>query len=423
MLELVGEHGEELVLLLIGRLDDFQLVLLAVAALPIFGDVAGDLGEAGDFAVVVHQRIDQATEEAPRAVPAHVPALVGGLALFQGAFALGFRYAGQAVLFGVDDSDVAADHLFLAIAEDIGGAAIPAGDEPVAIHGDQRIALGALCQQPQMVLAGAQLFFGQAPVGDVDEGQHCALDAVIQRAVGQEARQVPVVAVAIADFALDQMQRFEGLRGVLVELRIIEAVGDVQQGATGVGADHVEDVPRPGREPLDAHLAVDEQGGDVRRGDQVLQVVVDLAGFVDLGLEFEVDRGELFVDRLQLFLAGFLFLGGRTQLFVDRLQFLVRGAQFVAGGFRVLHGHLQLFLGPLQFGFQLEQHAVLEVGIFQRATVHAIFDFVEDHQHVLVAGFVVLEGAHHHVHVAVPVVPLQLHPPRLDALAGVAGLA
>ena len=76
-------------------------------------------------------------------------------------------------------------------------------------------------------------------------------------------------------------------------------------------------------EPLDAHLAVDEDRGDVSGGDQVLQVVVDLAGLVDLALELVVDGGELFVDRLQLFLAGFQLLGGRAQFLVDRLQLLV----------------------------------------------------------------------------------------------------
>ncbi len=231
-----------------------------------------------------------------------------------------------------------------------------------------------------------------------------------------------MLALAVAHLALDQVQLFEGFGGVLGQQRVVQPMGDVEQRAAGIVADHVEDVPGTRGEPLDAHLAVDEDRGDVGGGDQVLQVVVDLAGLVDLALELVVDGGELFVDRLQLFLAGFQLLGGRAQFLVDRLQLLVGGAQFLGGGFRVLHGDLQALLGVLQFRLELGQDAVLGVRILQRAAVHAGFHFVEQHQHVVAACLVVAERAHHHVHVVAAAVAFQTHAPCLHALAGVGGL-
>src|SRR5690606_31150196 len=234
MLELVGEHGKELVLLLVGGLDALQLVLLLVAALPVFGDIAGNLGKACGPAFAVYQRIDQAAEKALGSILAHMPTLVGGLALLQSTFTLGLRNASLAILFGVDQSDVLAECLFFGVAENVLGAAVPGGDVSVAVQGDDGVALGALRQLAHVGFASAYLFFGAAAVGDVDEGQHGALNAVIQRAVGQKARQIPAIAVPAADFALYQVKSLEGLGGVIVQLGVIEVVGDVHQRTPGI---------------------------------------------------------------------------------------------------------------------------------------------------------------------------------------------
>ncbi len=155
MLQLVGEYGEELVLLQVGRLHTLQFVLLFGAALAFLGEVAGDLGEADDLARTIHQWIEQAAEEAPTAIAAGVPALVRGLAMLQCALALGFRNTGLAILLGVDDVHRLAEHFGFAVTQDQLGTAVPGSDQAVTVQGDDGVALGALRQQLEVGFAGA----------------------------------------------------------------------------------------------------------------------------------------------------------------------------------------------------------------------------------------------------------------------------
>ena len=54
--------------------------------------------------------------------------------------------------------------------------------------------------------------------------------------------------------------------------------------------------------------------------------------FLDLALQFEVDRLQLLVDRLRLLARGFELLVGRLQFLVDRDQLLVRRFQLLERG-------------------------------------------------------------------------------------------
>ena len=83
------------------------------------------------------------------------------------------------------------------------------------------------------------------------------------------------------------------------------------------------------REAHDAQRRGRRTDADVRRADEVLQVVVRAGRLLDLALELVVDRRQLLVDRLQLLLARLELFGRRAQLLVDRLQFLVRGLQLL----------------------------------------------------------------------------------------------
>jgi hypothetical protein len=51
------------------------------------------------------------------------------------------------------------------------------------------------------------------------------------------------------------------------------------------------------------HVRVEEHDADVRAGEQAVQVVRGLLVLLHLGLELNIDCGQLFVERLQLFLA------------------------------------------------------------------------------------------------------------------------
>src|SRR3712207_9513221 len=56
------------------------------------------------------------------------------------------------------------------------------------------------------------------------------------------------------------------------------------------------------REELDAQGAVEEDGREPRRVDQILEVAVGVRQLLDLDLQLLVDRRQLLVDRLQLLL-------------------------------------------------------------------------------------------------------------------------
>ena len=98
----------------------------------------------------------------------------------------------------------------------------------MVIEDDDGKVMGALGNQTHALLAQAQFLFGLTPLGDINEGQHGAINVVFTGAVRQQPRNVPAVVVA-ADFPLDQAQGLKHGGGVFGHLRVIEAVGDVQQ--------------------------------------------------------------------------------------------------------------------------------------------------------------------------------------------------
>ena len=206
-------------------------------------------------------------------------------------------------------------------------AGVDEGDPAVEVDvGDAGGGLGDDGAEQRLRLA--QRFADAAPLGDVDEGQHDAGDAVLAAAVRQQAG-------AGASRSPKRTSRSIGTRlsstarGVGVELRVVEPVGEVAERPADVGVDQVEQLDRRRREERDAQLAVEEHGGDRRRGHQVLQVAVGVAQLVDLALELLVDGGQLLVDRLQLLAAGLELLGGRAQLLVHRLQLFVARLQLL----------------------------------------------------------------------------------------------
>ncbi|MNV12963.1 hypothetical protein D3C71_1035900 [compost metagenome] len=346
-----------------------------------------------------------------------MPALVGRIADLPGAFQFQLRPAGLDVGVGEDDGERLADRFGAGIAEHGLGADVPVGDHAVLVQRQDAEVACAFGHQLQVRFAQADAVFRLAPVGDVDEGQHRAFDAVLGAAIGQQACQVPAVGIA-AHLAFHGAQRFKHAGRVARQVGVIKPVRDVQQGPARVAGNDVEHVGRARREPLDVHLAVDKQRGDVGGRNQVLQVVIDLGRFVHLGLELGIHGDQFFIHRLQFFLARFQLFRGRAQLFVDGLQLFVGRLQFFGGRLRLLDGRLQLVLRALQLGFQLRHYGRGAHGGRHAFGAHHVFHFVEQHQHVVVGRFLVAERPHHHVDVGLALADLHLHAARLDALAG-----
>jgi hypothetical protein len=148
---------------------------------------------------------------------------------------------------------------------------------------------------------------------------------------------------------------------------IDQPVRDVRQRAPLVHRHEVENLGQGRGIELDRQLAVDNQRGHVGGGHEVLEVVVGLAEVFNLVFEFLIDEGlEFVIDRLQLFLRGFELLEGRAVFLVDRLQFFIGRPEFFMPRLGAFKGALQLRLDRLEFRFHLAQIRVIRFRFRQR---------------------------------------------------------
>ena len=194
-----------------------------------------------------------------------------------------------------------------------------------------------------------------AEVGDVDEGDDDAVDAVVGGAIGEDAADVPAAGFA-GDFLFEREEAVEDAAGVGEELVVVELAGEVAEGAADVGGDEVEELGVGGGVAADAEVGVEEEDGDVSAAEKAGEVVSGAFDFLDFGLELGVDGGELFVEGLEFFLGGFELFVGALEFFVDAGGFLGGGFHFLVGGLEFLDGGLELvahageFFGELFFG-------------------------------------------------------------------------
>ena len=120
------------------------------------GDVAGDLGEADQLALLVADGVDDDVGKKLRAVLAHAPGLRLELAGGGGGRQRAVGQASGAVLVGVEHREVPADDFLGGVAFDAFGAGVPAFHDAVRIEHDQRVIDDAGHQRAQLLLAGAQ---------------------------------------------------------------------------------------------------------------------------------------------------------------------------------------------------------------------------------------------------------------------------
>src|SRR5207249_3584399 len=93
----------------------------------------------------------------------------------------------------------------------------------------------------------------------------------------------------------DRGQLAENGFGVAEQVAVEELRRDVGERAALVGRDKVEQIGRGRREPLDAQVAVEENGRDVGAGQEVGEVAVDRLQLQDFLLKLVVDRGQFLV--------------------------------------------------------------------------------------------------------------------------------
>ena len=102
-----------------------------------------------------------------------------------------------------------------------------------SVDGQDRVVLGGFSGNTQLLFTGAQSFLCLAQGRDIDKSQHHAVDVVVAGAVRAYLRKV-MPAVGAGDRPLDQFEGFEYLHRVVCQQRIVEPVGNVQQGAVDV---------------------------------------------------------------------------------------------------------------------------------------------------------------------------------------------
>src|SRR6185312_9011637 len=120
-------------------------------------------------------------------------------------------------------------------------------------------------------------------------------------------------ALPILDLGLLYRDGLDDLRNLPIEVGHRDVGPDVVDRPSDVGGQHVQDVPRLGREAADPSLDVEDDDGDVDSDQQVEEVAVRLRDLLIAAVELVVDGGQLFVDRLQL-------LFGRLELLVEALK-------------------------------------------------------------------------------------------------------
>src|SRR5690349_7444161 len=100
------------------------------------------------------------------------------------------------------------------------------------------------------------------------------------------------------DLAFDSLKRPQHLLCVGHQGVIVKLMSEVLKRASDIAFDDIKELLRLRRMTLYLEAAVNEDGADLRRGHQVLQIAVGVPNFLNLLPVLLVYRGKFFVDRL-----------------------------------------------------------------------------------------------------------------------------
>ena len=154
----------------------FARVLELLFGLLQAGDVARDLGEAEQPALLVPQGGDNNVRLETGTVLAHAPAFVLSATLQTGLLEVLFRLGPSHIQRREKPGQVRPDDFVGPIAQQPFGAAIPTGDLSGGIEHENRVVLDPLHEQTETLLTLVQRLFHPLAFADVTEGQHNAGD-------------------------------------------------------------------------------------------------------------------------------------------------------------------------------------------------------------------------------------------------------
>ncbi len=229
---------------------------------------------------------------------------------------------------------------------------------------------------------------GEHDLGDVGEGEDHAAHGLGQGAVRQGPRDEPAVPFRTLDVLFPGFVGGQHLPGHLDDVGAPEEGHDIPDGPAQVAFDEPVHFRGGRRVAGDAQLLVQEDGGDGRGPQEVLEVAVGQAQLADLLLELVVEGGELLVHRPELLLGG-------LQLLVGGLQLLVGGAEGLVGGTQFVHRGLQFGLGDAELHLHLVQEGIVR-GRGQRREGGGRLQRLQDHREHPGLPLQARHGAHRH---------------------------
>ena len=206
---------------------------------------------------------------------------------FLAVFTGGFQQRGR---------DLAERFVGAVTVEDLGGG-VPAGDDALQIVPNDRV-FRRRYDRGEL----SAIFLGRFPVGNIDKGDHDAVDHIAAGAVGANLHLVRPIPRFQADLPLDGDQRAQDLSRIALKAVLRQARNKIGDGPALIAVADVEQILDRRRKSSNAQVLIQEKRGDGRAVDQVRQIAVEIDKALIAGVKFDVQRRQLFVDRLQFLL-------------------------------------------------------------------------------------------------------------------------
>ena len=112
---------------------------------------------------------------------------------------------------------------------------------------------------------------------------------------------------------------------------MVELVGRVCERAADIRRNQAEQINRRRCEAFDPEIPIEENGRDIGRGNEVLEVAIGPAELPDFSLQLEIHRAQLLVGGLQPFHGGLVAGDGFLPLGPDQID-LLRQSPEVSNG-------------------------------------------------------------------------------------------
>ena len=141
---------------------------------------------------------------------------------------------------------------------------------------------------------------------------------------------------------------------VLEQRFVMEALRQIGDRASDIDAGNAKEGLRCGGKKTDLERAIEEECGDVRAVEDILQVGGRGALLLQCFLKLGIQGRQLLVEGLKFLLRGLQLLVCRLKLLVDGKGFFIDGPQVFIGDLQIADDGVQLFARRIEFLFHLD---------------------------------------------------------------------